>query len=99
VIQAACAWAHAASIGEYEHYNGVALESLRNDHGIELRSFPEDVWSRVRAVSSDVVSSSVAGDPLAQRIYDSYAAARGRAIAWSGVADGPYLAQRSAGET
>ncbi len=93
-VRAACAYAHAASIGEYDHFNALALQTLRDEHGVELRSFPDDVWARVKAISADVIADSVRGDALAQRIYDSYVAARARAIAWSSVADGPYLAIR-----
>jgi len=99
VIRTACAWAHTVSIGEYEHFNGLALETLRNDHGVELRNFPDDVWARVNEVSTDIVASCVDGDPLGERIYQSYAAARSRALAWSSISDGPYLNIRAAGAT
>lgn len=95
-IRAACAYAHAASVGEFEHFNALALETLRDDHGVELRSFPDDVWARVKEISADVVADSVSGDPLAQRIYESHSAALTRSIAWSSVADGPYLSIRGA---
>lgn len=95
-VRAACAYAHAASTGEFQHFNALALETLLNDHGVQLRSFPDDVWARVKEVAPDVIADSVAGDPLAERIHASYMDSLGRAVRWSRISDGPYLSIRGA---
>ena len=94
IIRAACAYAHAASVGEFEYFNGLALQTLRDDHGVQLRAFPTEVWDRVKEISADLMAASASGDELNERIYQSYVEARQRALVWSSTADGPYLAVR-----
>ena len=84
---------HRVGRGETPEHGGQVAGGTAGlcDHGVQLRTFPDDVWARVKDVAADVAASSVAGDELAQRIYESYMAARERAITWSSIADGPYL--------
>jgi len=96
-VSVACDWATTISIAEYQHQNALALTTLVDEHGVELRSFPDDVWAEVRRVADQVVADIGASDAMTQRIYDSYASAREKALLWSSVSDGPYMRQRAGG--
>lgn len=62
------------ALSEFTAQNARALEVLVKEHGVKLRQLPDDVMARLREASLQVVAESVQGDPLAQRIYDSYMA-------------------------
>lgn len=96
VVRAACDQATAISLAEYAHHNAQALVTLRQEHGVELRTFSDEIWARFNEVSADVLASVAARDPLAQRVYDSYQAARGQLIDWGGVSEAPYMRLRGA---
>jgi TRAP-type mannitol/chloroaromatic compound transport system substrate-binding protein len=48
------------------------LQTLIDDHGVELRRLPDDVLAALKKASREVVAETVAGDPLGQRVYESY---------------------------
>jgi len=96
-IEIACDWATTVSIAEYQHQNAIALQTLVDDHGVQLRSFSDDIWRELQRVAEEVVGDIGQSDPTTQAIYDSYRAARRRAMRWSSVSDGPYLRARTLG--
>ncbi|NCF44347.1 MAG: ABC transporter substrate-binding protein [Proteobacteria bacterium] len=59
-------------LSEFTARNNTALDTLINEHGVELRRLPDDVIAALRDSSRAVVAEIADADPLAQRIYDSY---------------------------
>ena len=59
-------------LDEYTARNNDALETLVNEHEVELRRIPDDVLAQAREHSADVVGELAASSELATRIYDSY---------------------------
>lgn len=96
-VSTACDWATNQSIAEYQHQNALALNTLVNDHKVQLRSFSDDIWREIQRVSAEVISEIGQSDATTKAIYESYIAARGRAMRWSSVSDGPYLRARTLG--
>ncbi len=94
-IRGACGWAMATSLAEYSWQNGRALQTLVNDHGVQVRNFSDDIWKSLGAASKKVLREVAASDPQTQTIYDSYREALHEAIAWSEVSDGAYLRVRA----
>ncbi len=94
MIQHACAHANAYSLGEYSYRNGLALETLKNDHGIVPVAFNDEIMETVGAVCEDVVRELAASDPMTKRIYDSYLTARNASRGWTEISDGGYIAAR-----
>jgi TRAP-type mannitol/chloroaromatic compound transport system substrate-binding protein len=60
-------------LAEYTARNAEALQTLVNDHGVELRRFPDAVLARLWEASAAVVAELAGEDPLNQRILDSHA--------------------------
>lgn len=81
------------SLGEFTYQNAVYLDILTTEHGTKLRSFPDDVVSRMAVAARDVRAAS-GKDGLEKRIYDSYEAALKSMSAWANISDGPYYAAR-----
>ena len=59
-------------LSEFTARNNAALDTLINEHGVQLRRLPDDVIAALRASSKEVVAEIAEADPLAKRIYDSY---------------------------
>ncbi len=59
-------------LAEFTARNAQALRMLVNDHGVQLRKFPDEVLIRLRTVSREVVAEMAGDDPLNRRILDSY---------------------------
>ena len=94
MIKYACAHANDWSLGEYSYRNGLALETLKNDHGIVPRAFSDEIMKKIGTISEDVVRELGASDAMTQRIYDSYLAARNASRGWTEISDGGYIASR-----
>ena len=61
-------------LSEFTARNNAALDTLIDEHGVQLRRLPDDVIAALRASSAEVVAEIADADPLARRIYDSYMA-------------------------
>jgi len=94
IIRSACNEINHLSVGEFTYYNGVYLEKLVAEEGIQLRRFPDDVMARVKDISADVRSDAGNGGELERRIYTSFEDALKKMRGWAAIADSPYLAAR-----
>ncbi|MEM7042373.1 MAG: TRAP transporter substrate-binding protein [Pseudomonadota bacterium] len=57
---------------DYRYHNVTLLPALVEEHGVELRGFPEEVNEAIGRISMDVLSELGTGDDLTQRIHGSY---------------------------
>ena len=97
IIQSACAEVNHLSLGEFTYQNAVHLDLLKNEHGVQMRQFPEDVVAEMAQASADVRSSAGAAGGLEGRIYESFETALKNMRGWANVSDGPYYAAREIG--
>jgi TRAP-type mannitol/chloroaromatic compound transport system substrate-binding protein len=75
--------------------NNRALEQLVNEHGVELRNFPEDVMRKLREISDEVVAEEAQKDAITKKVYDSFVAYRAQVEKWTAVAEQAYINGRS----
>jgi hypothetical protein len=47
VIRAACKAANNDNLGEFTHNNALALKTLVDDHGVQLRDFSDEIWREI----------------------------------------------------
>ncbi|SDI58531.1 TRAP-type mannitol/chloroaromatic compound transport system, substrate-binding protein [Ferrimonas sediminum] len=59
-------------LDEYTMRNIDALHALVQDHGVQLRRFPDDVLEALRLASAQVVAEQAASDAQMKKVYDSY---------------------------
>lgn len=96
IVKNACKLANHEMLAEYAARNNDALETLVNDHGVQLRRFPDDVLNELRQLSGQVVKELAGKDAFAKEVFDSYSAFREKALGWSQYSDHPYLDIRAA---
>ena len=82
-------------MAEYNANNGRFLSRLINEHGVELREFNDDVYDAFGDASNEVFEEARAHSELANRIHESFVAARADVGAWMNLSEGAYYAQRN----
>lgn len=94
IIKAACRAANNQSLGEFTYQNAIALRTLTQDHGVQLRSFSDEIWTEVGRIAEQVVADTANADPLTRRVYESYINARRLGRDWANISEAPYYQQR-----
>ena len=94
IIRGACQWANNLSIAEYMHHNSASLDQLVEQHGVQLRTLPEDVLEAAAAAAKEVLLETAQHDELTGRIFESFKASLTRSLAWSDVSEEAYMAAR-----
>jgi TRAP-type mannitol/chloroaromatic compound transport system substrate-binding protein len=81
---------------EYIARNNQALQTLVEEHQVEVRKLPDPVLARLRELSAQVVEEIAAKDALSKRVYASFQRFRQQATQWSNISQRAYLNARSA---
>lgn len=81
-------------LAEYTARNHQALETLINDHGVELRKFPDEVLARLKALSKEVLDDVAASDPLAAEVYESQQRFQEQVQRWHDISEYAYYRAR-----
>ena len=95
IITAAAAEENAHQMAETNANNGGYLTRLIQDHGVELRRFNDDVYDAFGEAAEEVFEEARAHSDLANRIHESFAAARSDIGRWMLLADTGYTQQRN----
>ena len=82
-------------LAEFTARNNQALQTLVDEHGVDLRKFPDGVIAKLRELSDEVVAEVAEADPMSKKVYDSYRKFRDQAIAWHDLSERAYLNARA----
>jgi TRAP-type mannitol/chloroaromatic compound transport system substrate-binding protein len=96
IVQAAAAASAIEYHADYAYHNVVTLQPLVEEHGLELRLFPDDVIEALGRTSREVLAELGERTPLTRKIHASYAAFLERANVYSQWFDLPMLRMRAA---
>ena len=94
IVRSVCSDVNNLSLGEFTYHNSQALKTLKEDHGVKLRSFSPEIMARVAEISKDVRAQAGSGGALEKRIYDSFEAALKSMKDWGAISEGPYYQAR-----
>jgi len=95
IVAAAARAMNEEMLAEYTAHNHASLETLVNDHGVELRAFPPGVLRELRTLSEEVLAEVGARSEIAGRIHDSYTGYLEDVRAWHAISERAYLDARS----
>lgn len=59
-------------LDEYTVRNNDALDTLQNKHGVELKTFPQDVMMALKSSTQEVIKEQRANDPMVDKVMASY---------------------------
>ena len=74
IVTYACQAANADMHADFEARNGAALNTLVEEHGVELRPFPDDVLAELKRASREVIEELAASDAMAAKVWASLSA-------------------------
>lgn len=94
IVLNACKAANMEMLSELTAKNNDALESLINQHKVQLRRFPDEVLRHFRKLSDEVLEELAATDPLSREIHDSIIKFRKQVSAWHAVSEQMVLNSR-----
>ena len=95
VIRAACMEENANSYEELAALNGVYLEKLIKEHGVEVRAFNDDLWDAFGDAAAEAFEEVRLHSDIAVRIDDSYQAFLRQVGRSSAGFEGTFVNQRN----
>ena len=95
VVSNACQSANNVMFSEYNAKNGDALETLINDHGVELRRQSDDILRAIGQASDQVLADVGSTDAMAAKVYASFMDFRKKAMGWTSLSETAYTAARA----
>lgn len=95
IIEAACNEENARQMAETNANNGVYLDRLINEHGVELKQFNDEVYDAFGEAAEEVFEETIQHSDLAARTHESFAKARSEIGRWMLLADTGYTQQRN----
>jgi TRAP-type mannitol/chloroaromatic compound transport system substrate-binding protein len=79
-------WAYS----QFETLNLEALGRLRDEHGVEVLQFPDDVLARLHEMTRETLAEEAAEDPDFRRVYEAYRSFQSGNEAWSRISTEAY---------
>lgn len=95
IVRNALRVANQDMLAEFMTKNNQALDQLVNQHGVELRNFPDDVMIKLRTISDEVVAEEATKDEITKKVYDSFIKFRDQVQKWTAVSEQAYINGRS----
>ena len=83
IVEAAASMENDVLMAEYNANNGTFLRKLIEEQGVELRDFNDDVYDSFGEAAEEVFEEARAHSDLANRIHESFAAARADVGGWA----------------
>ncbi|MEQ6887127.1 TRAP transporter substrate-binding protein [Halomonas sp. CS7] len=94
VVSEAAMASNLAMTSEFAVRNAEALETLVDEHGVELRTFPEEVLVALHDAARQVLAEQVEKDEASRRVYDSYTVFQRKVRRFTDVGEFAYLKTR-----
>jgi TRAP-type mannitol/chloroaromatic compound transport system substrate-binding protein len=95
IIAAANAYANQLVLNEFVANNNTALNTLRKEHGVILKKFPDDVLNGLGALAGQVLRDLASQDALSQEVMDSILNFRAQAISYGAFSEQAFYNARS----
>ncbi len=87
ILQAAAKRAQVWVLSEFDKQNGIHLDKLVNEEGVEIREFPKETLDVLRGYTAEAIQEMIGDDPLSKEVYESYSNFQNRIAKWSTVTE------------
>ena len=81
-------------LDEYTARNNAALQELTEQHGVQLRKFPDDVMVALHRAADAALADLVAADPMAQKVHNSFRKFLGDVTRYHHISEQAYINAR-----
>ena len=93
VAQAAQA-ANLDMLSEFHARNGQALDTLINEHNVQLKRFPDEVLAKLKEVSEQVVGDVSVADAASKKVHQAFTEFRSKVAGWTDLSEYGYVGAR-----
>jgi len=90
IIDSACMENELWVLSQFEAQNGAALQTLINQHKVQLMRFPDDVLNALRKLAIDVVEAEAAKTPAAKKVNEAFKKFQKIVGTWGSVSEKAY---------
>lgn len=87
IVRMASYWQYTYTISSFEAQNAIYLKKLIEEEGVDMRPFPEEVLTRLKTLTEEVLGELTAKDAKAQQIYDAYRSFKSQSERWSSITE------------
>jgi len=94
IVEAATRYVNQDMHDEYTAGNNRSLQTLVNEHGVQLRRLPDDVLIALKKATDDVLNEMAAEDEFVRRIRDSVDQFRAQAQDYGHISEKAYMDMR-----
>ena len=94
IVQYAVSSVSNETTADFTYHNIVSLPTLEQEHGVKLRTFPDEIVAELGRVTLEVLEEEAAKDAQTGRVMDSYMAFARQAAAYSARMAQPSLRWR-----
>ncbi len=94
IVRVACQAVNLDMPCEYTARNQRAIDTLVNEHGVELRQFPDEVLARLKTLSQEVLEEIASSDAMSRRVHDSYFGFLSQVRQWTAKSEQIFLQVR-----
>lgn len=95
IIRSASAAENDMMYAEFTAGNARALETLTNEHGVQLKRFSDDILRKLATISAEVLADAAKADSMTARVFESFQNARRGAVRWGKVSEQAFAHARS----
>ncbi len=90
IVDGACADNEAWVLPQFDANNGAALQTLINEHKVQLLKFPDEVLNALRPMAEEVREEEAAKSPMAMKANESFKKFQKVVGAWGSVSEKAY---------
>jgi len=94
IVMSACRIANSNMVDEYTTNNNAALNTLVNEHKVDVRRLPDDVLVKLKQLSDEVVHEVANKSDLGRKVFASYNKYREQAVNWHNISERAYYNAR-----
>ena len=87
IMQDAADAEYITSLAEYNARNLTALNSLVNEHDVQLHQWPDDIISEMKNIAPEVLAENAAKSEMAAEVHESWVAFRDSQRSWGEIGD------------
>jgi TRAP-type mannitol/chloroaromatic compound transport system substrate-binding protein len=91
IVAAAAQATATTTLADFNWHNAISLEPLVRDHGVQPRTWPDDVVAEMGRATKEVLADIAASSELAGKVHASFTNALEKSRAWSKWSDQAYL--------
>ena len=90
IVKTACYRLNQWMLTEFEAKNSLYLSKLVEEEKVDIRQFPDEVLSRLKQLSEEVVTELIESDPQSKKVFEHFNAFRQKMTNWSNMSEKVY---------